>query len=693
MENVHYFKRYMVLIGVFCLLFSCSSGSDTPSPEPKTWSYVNLHPEGQCWYSMGRALNNGKIGGTIVYKQPPKGKLHHAAYWSSISAGSFLELGGGYYYSTPSDIFSLNDAWKVGYYIQYGAFWPNNTYPPEIVPNFMKVSSMSNIMGVSGNWAVGDAFTVYDQGKAALWHLTDDNTAVGHDLTPAEIKEVDLATAWAMAIDGTTEQDPGVVVGGASISRKSIAILWKNISPNGEDTTFDYVNLHPSNDYQASECWAVYGNKQGGYVQEWGEADEDSGYRAALWGETPESFENLHPDIEGVENSRIRGMADGIQVGDIFYGDDINQDPPSHAFLWFGAADDYFDLHTVLPYNYSSSTALGVEKINGDIHVVGYAINDDADVGGRQEAMVWIYSASKPDVLSGSNWIQATESAEFSARQDFTTLVFDGKLWLIGGSYGWTTYSDVWCSSDGVTWTEVTASAAFGERAAHTSVVFDDKMWVIAGVDGDRESRNDVWYSSDGITWTEATATADFSARYAHTSVANYRLMWVIGGRSGDNAMNDVWVSEDGVIWTEATAMAEFSARQDHASVYFNNKIWVVGGINTPIEENIFLNDVWYSDDGTSWTKAVQGAFEGREDPALVVASGKMWMLGGYMNPHEAVNEVWSSTDGATWTQVTTTSDFTGRAMPGSSYFDDRLWVIGGKATSSKCVNDVWYAQ
>jgi hypothetical protein len=67
-------------------------------------------------------------------------------------------------------------------------------------------------------------------------------------------------------------------------------------------------------------------------------------------------------------------------------------------------------------------------------------------------------------------------------------------------------------------------------------VVYDGKMWVMGGSDGSR--KNDVWWSTDGVTWTRATASAGWSARYAHTSVVYDGKMWVMGGYSGTR---DVW--------------------------------------------------------------------------------------------------------------------------------------------------------
>ena len=74
----------------------------------------------------------------------------------------------------------------------------------------------------------------------------------------------------------------------------------------------------------------------------------------------------------------------------------------------------------------------------------------------------------------------------------------------------------------------------------HATVVFDDKLWVIGGIpDG-----NDVWYSCNGINWTAATLSAPFEERYSLAATFN-RRMWVIGGLSLNtgNSLNDVWVS------------------------------------------------------------------------------------------------------------------------------------------------------
>ena len=89
-----------------------------------------------------------------------------------------------------------------------------------------------------------------------------------------------------------------------------------------------------------------------------------------------------------------------------------------------------------------------------------------------------------------------------------------------------------------IQWTRATASASFSKRRVHTSVVFDNKMWVIGGYD--TANLNDVWYSSDGATWTQATPSASFYTRAYHTSAVFDNKMWVIGGYNG-SYLNDVW--------------------------------------------------------------------------------------------------------------------------------------------------------
>ncbi len=149
--------------------------------------------------------------------------------------------------------------------------------------------------------------------------------------------------------------------------------------------------------------------------------------------------------------------------------------------------------------------------------------------------------------------------------------------------------NDVWSSSDGAYWTAATYNAPWSSRYGHSSVVFDNKIWVIGGWSGNGY-KNDVWYSSDGVNWTQATANAAWSARGYHSSVVFQNKMWVLGGNANGQDKNDAWYSIDGINWTEwsggpgqrwspreGQAAAVFAPSLRTENSYFNeiNKRWV----------------------------------------------------------------------------------------------------------------------
>ena len=287
-------------------------------------------------------------------------------------------------------------------------------------------------------------------------------------------------------------------------------------------------------------------------------------------------------------------------------------------------------------------------------------------------------------VSDGSVWFQTTASAGWSARNEHTSVVFDDKLWVIGG-YDGSREDDVWYSADGVTWNQATATAGWSARHNHTSVVFDDKLWVIGGYDGDYE--DDVWHSADGITWTRATATAGWSARSVHTSVVFDDKLWVIGGSDGSNRLDDVWHSADGITWTQATATANWSARRQHTSVVFDDKLWVIGGDDG---SNI-LDDVWYSDEGITWIQATADAgWLARDEHSSVIFDDQLWIIGGYDGSNR-LDDVWHSADGINWQQSTAAASWSARDDQTSVVFNNKLWVLGGYNGSSR-FDDVWYS-
>ena len=280
------------------------------------------------------------------------------------------------------------------------------------------------------------------------------------------------------------------------------------------------------------------------------------------------------------------------------------------------------------------------------------------------------------------------EKAEFTDRDSHSTVVFDNKVWVIGGWSGGPK-NDVWNSSDGINWTMATENAEFSPRSGHVSVVFDNKIWVIGGWI-DNGLSNDVWYSSDGINWSVANNNAPFLGVADYSAVVMNNKIWILGGWSNDGYKNDVWSSDDGISWVRLTNNAAFSARSRHAAVVYNDKLWVIAGhdnFSNPIEAR---NDVWYSSDGINWTAATENAsFDGLVDHTATVYDNKIWIIGGSMNEKGHINNVWYSIDGSEWIETGSDIPFTGRGEHTTIAFENKLWLIGGWDGRNR-YNDVW---
>lgn len=289
----------------------------------------------------------------------------------------------------------------------------------------------------------------------------------------------------------------------------------------------------------------------------------------------------------------------------------------------------------------------------------------------------------------GVNWTEATASANWTARYSYRAIVFDGKMWVMGGNNGdpsYTNYNDVWYSTDGSNWTEATSNASWIPRQAFGLIAFDNKMWVMGGVDDLGNALNDVWYSTDGSNWTEATTSANWTTRARHEALTYDNKMWVMGGLDNfSTPLNDVWYSADGINWVNATNSASWNARSHFHALVFDNKMWIISGFN-------YGNDIWYSTDGENWTQTNNSISFSRGGHASVVINNKMWVMGGYDGNYK--NDVWYSDDGIIWTQATTSADWSVRSYFRALNYDNKTWVLGGSPDGgTTALNDVWYSE
>ena len=202
--------------------------------------------------------------------------------------------------------------------------------------------------------------------------------------------------------------------------------------------------------------------------------------------------------------------------------------------------------------------------------------------------------------------------------------------------------NDVWACFNEKEWVLVNPKAAFPPRANFAGLVFNDRLWVIGGDPGD-----DAWSSAEGAEWVRATDhVGSPHQRISHAVVLKGRL-WAVG--DGDitapGRTNHVWSSTDGASWTPVAVTQGFPPREYFTCLAFDDKIWVIGGDQRgPSNKVKFLNDAWYSSDGAVWTQvSYLSAPAGLAGQAGLVFNGQMWMIGGENGGNQYQSDVWET--------------------------------------------------
>ncbi|MCX6745212.1 MAG: hypothetical protein NTX82_06860 [Candidatus Parcubacteria bacterium] len=362
----------------------------------------------------------------------------------------------------------------------------------------------------------------------------------------------------------------------------------------------------------------------------------------------------------------------------------------------------------------------------------------DGDGAGPDPEKLWFYGPgndiwSSPD---GVTWTMDPNPADWSSRWGHKTLLYNNKLWLIGGSKTgsggggiqcggicsggadnnkactkgadcgasstcvYAGLNDVWSTEDGINWDVTTPSSDyFYGRYLFASAVFDDgsgeKMWILGG---------DVSGKCAGGTYINEICRLDTdcpSSTCSKVCVAGSNIGTTCSSHSncGTNgncnffALNDVLSSADGATWNLETSVGSWSTRFGHNALGYNGNLYVMGGFHTVTGEIVgsSVNDVWSSPDGSTWTQATSSAaWNPRYTFALVDFQDKMWVYGGnnglYANiPGSRMdsNNVYWSIDGATWNTATSWAEWDGRDFFSYTVFQDRMWLMGGDSMGS----------
>ncbi len=204
---------------------------------------------------------------------------------------------------------------------------------------------------------------------------------------------------------------------------------------------------------------------------------------------------------------------------------------------------------------------------------------------------------------NGKDWNLINNNAPWFKRTGQQCVTYSDKVWLMGGDCGVDDFSsatentnDVWSSSDGYNWSIVTEAAPWEERDSFSAVVFDGKMWVVGGenytFNEGYKRYTDVWSSTNGLDWTIATTNAPWGERSSSRVVVYENKMWLLGGykySGGPIWLNDIWTSSDGSNWVQETDSAPWMGRAGHSCIVKDDAIWLMGGYNN----GNYGNGVW----------------------------------------------------------------------------------------------------
>ncbi len=206
---------------------------------------------------------------------------------------------------------------------------------------------------------------------------------------------------------------------------------------------------------------------------------------------------------------------------------------------------------------------------------------------------------------------------------------------------------------------------------------------------------------SQGKGWQMVAAhvsdSSRWSGRWGQSALSYQNRLWIINGTGpGHTESHDVWWSDDGATWTLATDTPGWTARYAQAAIVFDNEMWVLGGYTSDFDDH---NDVWHSPDGINWTCATSSApWAKRNSLSCVAFGGYMWVLGGHNNASGimgTLQDIWRSSDGVNWEEVTPAgASWPERCQAVALVHDGHMWILGGYYFDTEGVtrlrNDVW---
>eukprot|EP00291_Cryptomonas_curvata_P014574 CAMPEP_0172155894 /NCGR_PEP_ID=MMETSP1050-20130122/2887_1 /TAXON_ID=233186 /ORGANISM="Cryptomonas curvata, Strain CCAP979/52" /LENGTH=1463 /DNA_ID=CAMNT_0012824859 /DNA_START=66 /DNA_END=4457 /DNA_ORIENTATION=+ len=165
-------------------------------------------------------------------------------------------------------------------------------------------------------------------------------------------------------------------------------------------------------------------------------------------------------------------------------------------------------------------------------------------------------------------FILITSSAPWAPRSKAQAVVFQNKVWLLGGLDCRSQWQiDLWSSEDMTSWTLVHGTNSWYGRNNIVALVHNSRIWVLASVENQFYN---TYYTTDGIIWKEPNQACALTLVDVQTAVSlgQYMILFTMGchnlgnqvgeeevpcssGINGTNVrtQNRIYYSKDGATW------------------------------------------------------------------------------------------------------------------------------------------------
>ncbi|MDX2062474.1 MAG: hypothetical protein SFY70_05390 [Bacteroidia bacterium] len=168
-------------------------------------------------------------------------------------------------------------------------------------------------------------------------------------------------------------------------------------------------------------------------------------------------------------------------------------------------------------------TAIDLPNIVGNLAFLEYVYFNGALYGlGTFSGNIEQYQITTQIARSKNlrSWEIVAEKSNLPERFFYHPVVFQGKIWIVGGQDGRQSFSDVWSSADGVNWQQVVTKAPFGARDSDRLVVFQERLWLLG---------TDAWSSADGLVWQQETPQIATTDLFGYNAVVYHNQLWLLG--------------------------------------------------------------------------------------------------------------------------------------------------------------------